>query len=322
LNKRVLITGIYGQDGSFLAEKFYEKKYEIHGICKADLSENSKSIKRELESRSIEIIEHPIDLYDHDAVAELIDRLIPDYIFHMAAIHRSANSLQNNNVIAESELFRKNVAATENILEGCAVYSRNSRIVTAGSCLMFDDTETERQSESTAFSSDSLYGIAKITENQLVRYYRRRGLFACTAILYNHESHRRGTEFVTRKIAEGLKAIQRRDKNYLELGNIDIEKDWGFAGDYVDAMILMADAGAPEDYVLSSGKLHTIREYIECCADLLGIDNWNDHIRCNTAVITRGNKARLFGDSKLIEGRLGWKRKYDFTEMVREIIGE
>lgn len=318
--KRALITGVYGQDGSYLCEVLREDGYEIHGICKKDMSLNSKRIKMELTSNSIDVIEHMDSLYSFSEMSKLIDNIRPDVIFHMAAVHRSSSSLGNNNIMEEKDLFEKNVIATNNILTACYVLSPSTRVIVAGSCLMFDATTVEQQDENTDFSSNSLYGLAKITENNLVRYFRKRGMFVCMPILYNHESHRRSEAFVTKKIAMRLKDIKCGVSNELLLGDLDVQKDWGYAKDYAMAMKLMSEAINPVDYIISSGELHSLREYIEICAQEIGLNDWEKYIKIDSTILTRSNRACLKGDSQRCIKELGWKRTTDFHGLIREIV--
>lgn len=187
---------------------------------------------------------------------------------------------------------------------------------------MFDSSNTNRQDENTPYSSGSLYGIGKITENKLVEYYRNKGLYACTAILYNHESHRRSEDFVTRKIVRNMCMLKRNSNHKFSLGNIEIKKDWGYAKDYVKGMHLMLQADNPQDYILSSNELHSVREFIEICARILQIDNWAANIDINTDIINRNNFTSLYGDSKKIERELGWKRETGFEEMILKMVME
>lgn len=318
--KKALITGIYGQDGSYLCELLNNDNYEVHGVCKNVLSRNSQIIRAELTTNLIRVKEHIVSLYDYTAIKTLIDSIKPDVIFHMAAIHRGSVNKDNNSVLAEKELYEKNILATNNILTACYEATWKARIVSAGSCLMYDGTNGTIQDESTEYKSNSMYGMAKIAEQNLVEYYRKKGLFACVPILYNHESHRRAGHFVTKKIVDGLRAIKSGESQFLELGDLNVKKDWGYAKDYAMAMKLMSEAPMPCDYIISSGEMHSLKEFIELCAIELGISNWEKYIKINPEIITRKNNVCLRGNPQKCIDELGWKRTLSFEDLVREMV--
>ena len=318
--KKAIVTGIYGQDGSFICEMLAKKEYQIFGIAKKELSTNSHKIKQELDNGKINYRICNIDLYDFIAISEFIKQIQPDVIFHMAAYHVSSEGEGNGKVVREQEVFNKNVQATANILEACYLFSKHTRIITAGSCLMYDASKTNYQSEKTFYASNSLYGLAKITENRLVEYYREKGIFACTAILYNHESHRRASQFVTKKIVENMVKIKKGKIDFFTLGSLDAQKDWGYAGDYANAMYLMSQADFPKDYIVASGEIHTIGDFVEQCAKILDIINWKEHIKINENIISRKTEGRLLGEATLIEEELNWKREYTFVDLVTEMV--
>lgn len=318
--KRALITGVYGQDGSYLSEILHDDNYEIYGICREELSDVSKRNKAELVRESIKINECTVSLHNYDDIGKLIKEIKPDVVFHLAAVHHSSSSSGNNSIFAEKSLYDMNVLATGNILAACYEYSPGSRVVSAGSCLMYDDSKEMMQDERTAFSSQSMYGLAKIAEQNLVSLYRKKGLFAGVSILYNHESHRRSSKFVTKKIADGLKSIRRGKMDMLELGDISVRKDWGFAGDYAMAMKLMSESAIPKDYIVSSGEMHTIEEYIDLCATELEINDWRSHVLINKGLVTRKITATLCGNSKKCSAELGWKRTMSFHDLVKEML--
>lgn len=319
-NKTAIISGIYGQDGSFICEELVKKDYKVYGIVRTQLSEQSEKIKKELIGEGIDLEECHIDLYDYSQVERLIREIQPDELYHMAAYHVSSEGKGNGDYIREQELFNKNVLATANILEACKKSSPNTKIVTAGSSLMFDACECNFQSEETLFSSQSLYGLAKISESMLVKYYRKVGLFACTAILYNHESHRRGSGFVTKKIVENMVKIKYGLLDRFSLGNLNVEKDWGYAGDYAKAMILMATAEEPIDYIISTGEMHTIKDVVNYCAEKLDIRDWEKYVEIDENIISRKISGRLCGNSMKIVERLGWKREKNFSKLIDEMI--
>lgn len=318
--KKAIITGIYGQDGSFLCEILVRRGYQVYGISKSVLSVNSLKIKQELENEGISHFADNVELYDFISVRDYIKEIQPDIIFHMAAYHVSSEGKGNGKNIREQEIFNKNVQATANILEVCYLYSKHTKVITAGSCLMYDASKTEYQTEKTLYESKSLYGLAKITENNLVQYYRAKGIFACTAILYNHESHRRASQFVTKKIVENMVKIKKRQIDFFTLGALDIEKDWGYAGDYAYAMYLMSQSALPKDYIVSTGETHTVCEFVEKCAQILGVANWENFVRVDKNVINREIRNRLVGKPVLIKKELQWEPQYLFVDLVEEMV--
>lgn len=318
--KKALITGVYGQDGSFLCELLFQKNYQIIGIARRELSVNSQRIKEELEEQNINLSVWNADIYDYEEISNIIQQFQPDEVYHMATYHVSSEGKGNAENIREQEGFHKNVLATANILEACYCFSRHTKIVVAGSCLMYDASDSVWQDEKTPFCSNSLYGLAKITGHMLVEYYRRRGMFACTAILYNHESHRRASQYVTKKIVENMIRIKKGEISSFTLGSLDTEKDWGYAGDYVEAMWRMLQADVSKDYIIATGEMHTIREFVGVCADILGIANWEQYISINQDIINRKIEGKLLGNSKAISHELNWNRSKSFKEMVEEML--
>lgn len=320
--KKALITGIYGQDGSFLYELLEQKGCQVYGIVKKKLSGNSKRIKNELEKKNNFPIIYQADLQNYEEIKKIIEQIQPNELYHLSASHVSSEGKRNGESVDDNQLFKWNVSATANLLAACNEISRNTKILTAGSCLMFDSTNIERQNEETPYSSDSLYGIGKITENQLVQYYRKKGLYACTAILYNHESYRRSEDFVTKKIVKNM-CMLKKDASYrFSLGDIEVKKDWGYAKDYVKGMYLMLQGSNPQDYILSSGELHSIKEFLDVCAEILQIADWKSHVEINCNITNRNNATQLFGNSAKIEKELGWKKEKNFKEWICEMIEE
>lgn len=318
--KKALITGIFGQDGSYICEILTQKGYEIHGIIRKDLSQNSLIIKKHLEKMQIFPKLHIVDLNDFETLKSVLIAIKPDEIYHTAAFHVSSEGHLGNKDFAEKLLFDYNLKSTSNLLCICYESLKNTKILTAGSCLMFDDSNIKIQSESTPFQSKSLYGLAKIAENNLVKYYRSKGLFACTAILYNHESERRAESFVTKKIVKNMVALAQGKIENFSLGNIDIKKDWGYARDYAKAMTNMLGLDSPKDFILSSGSLHTIKELLEICAKELHIKKWQNYVKIQQNIVNRNITTQLFGDNTLAKNTLGLKNSINFDELIRQMI--
>ena len=245
----------------------------------------------------------------------------PDEVYHLAATHVSSEwKDQTSSSLHDKELFDYNVLATSNILSVCWDYLKDTKLVFAGSCLMFDASKSKIQTEKTPFKSNSLYGLAKITENALVKYYRSKGLHCSTAILYNHESHRRSSHFVTKKIVSNMVKISRGEIDSFSLGNIYTKKDWGYAKEYVEAMYLMAQAKFADDYIISSGKLHSIKDFIDICANKLGIDNWGKYIKIEPQIISRKFNNQLLGSNLKIQKKLGWKPSVNLKQLIEIMI--
>ena len=318
--KKAIITGIFGQDGSYLCEYLHSLNYDIHGIVKRDLSSNSQLIKNQLIYNKINPKIHSVDLDNYDALRKVLIEIQPDEIYHLAASHVSSQGVKQNKVLYEKQLFDNNVKATSNILCICFESLKDARVVLAGSCLMYDNSKENIQNEFTAFNSKSLYGLSKITENSLTKYYRNNGFHASMAILYNHESPRRSINFVTKKIVRNMVAIKNNRINHFTLGNIDIKKDWGFAKDYVYGMYLMAQQDCPDDFILSSGELHSIRNILQICADILKINNWEEYVQIDPTILDRKINNQLFGDCTKARQNLRWEKTVNFHELVTLLI--
>ena len=325
--KKALITGIFGQDGSYLCEILARKGYEVCGIAKHLLGANSQIIKTYLDKIGIHPTVYAVDLNNFERLKELIKQIRPDEIYHLAAFHVSAEGANNTKNFMAKQLYDYNVQSTSNLLYICHEYLKESKIVTAGSCLMFDDCDSVIQSETTPFKSASLYGLSKISENMLVKYYRKQGLHASTALFFNHESSRRSNNFVTKKIVKSMVAISKQELQTFTLGDLKAKKDWGWAKDYAYGMYLMAQTDKAKDYVLASGRNYSISDFIEIVADKLNIDNWQKHINVDYNIITRKMQYNLLGDCSLAKAELNWKHTLSLVQLVdlmveNELTGE
>ncbi|MDR3176288.1 MAG: GDP-mannose 4,6-dehydratase [Desulfovibrio sp.] len=316
--KRALITGVFGQDGSYLCELLSGFGYSVAGVVRKKLSDNSRRIRQYLMTKGIEPSAHETDLSDYAAVAKLLDALRPDELYHMAAMHVSSQGSEDE--LFEKSAFESNLAATLNILAACRKASPATRVVLAGSCLIYDDSDTLTQDENTPPRSNSLYGIAKIAEMSLARHYRSAGLHASTAILYNHESSRRPDGFVTRKIAANMVALKKGRIAGFTLGSLDAEKDWGYAGDYAMGMYLMAQQPEGGEFVLSSGTTRTIRDFLAICAEELALRGWEDRVRIDATLINRRIAGRLRGNPGKASAVLGWKPFLSFEDLARLMV--
>lgn len=315
MKKKALITGIYGQDGSYLCEILIDKGYDVYGIAKNELSQNSINIKKFLDINNVNPIVFNIDLNSFEEVSDLLKKLRPDEIYHLAAMHNSSQAKAT-----EVDLFNNNILNTSNILEAAHRFSPETKVILAGSCLMYDNSDTQIQNENVPFNSKSLYGIAKITENNLAKYYCSKGFFACSAILYNHESSRRKDDFVTKKIVKNMVAIKQNKINKFMLGDINVKKDWGYAKDYAYGLYLMAQQSKPKDFILSSGKLYSIKDFIEICASLLNITDYEKYIETNAVAISRTTNTVLCGDNNLAKEILKWNNQMSLEELIKLMI--
>ncbi|QNJ15995.1 NAD dependent epimerase/dehydratase family protein [Synechococcus sp. A18-40] len=318
--KKALITGIFGQDGSYLCEILANKGYEVHGIIKDPLSHNSQKIKNYLNFLGVSPHVHSVDLNSYEELKQVIIDIHPDEIYHLAAFHMSAEDNQLSKSIGEKYLFDYNVKSTSNLLCICYEHIRHVKFVAAGSCLMFDASDSLYQNEKTPFKSRSLYGLAKISENMLLTYYRNKGLHASTAILFNHESSRRSDNFVTKKIVKSLVAISKGEINSFTLGDLEVKKDWGWARDYAYGMYLIAQGIEPKDYVLSSGKGHTIRYFADIVSNQIGLVDWQKYVLIDENILTRRSYTVLLGDSSLARDELNWQHSMTLEQLVHAMV--
>lgn len=315
-HRRAVITGIYGQDGSYLFELLLENGYEVHGIVRDRLTENDRLIKAHLDAKGKRPIVHLCDLSSTEKLSEVIRSVKPDEFYHLAAIHFSSQESDADKLRGDTELFKNNVASTLNILSSLHQYAPQCRIVLAGSCLMYDADQNAFQNEKTPFNTSSMYGLAKITENGLARHFRRLGQHVSMAIFYNHESPRRSEAFVTKKVVKNLVAISKGERESFEIGDIYAKRDWGYARDYVRGVWLIAQQKAPRDYILATGERHSVKDLIVAIAKKLHIEDWRRHVTINRELISRKKKSHMVGDAALAGKKLKWSRSVDFAGLV------
>jgi GDPmannose 4,6-dehydratase len=308
--KRALITGIGGQDGSYLAELLLERGYEVVGLVRpgADPYPNLEAVQDR-----IELVE--ADLLDQASLTSALASA-PTEVYNLAAPSFVPASWQRP---VETAGFAA-VGATS-MLEAIRAVDSSIRFYQASSSEIFGEAGESPQAESTRLDPVTPYGVAKAYAHFIVHSYRRQyGLFACSGILYNHESPRRPLEFLPRKVAHGAAAISLGLENELVLGDLDARRDWGYAGDYVRAMWLMLQQENPDDYVVASGEDHSVRELVECAFAHLGLD-WKEHVRVDPA-LQRGAAElhRLVGDPTHAHERLGWRREIGFEQLVHLLV--
>jgi GDPmannose 4,6-dehydratase len=309
--KSALITGITGQDGSYLAELLLEKGYEVHGMVRRASTEKFDRIEH-LRDR---ITLHQGDLLDHRSLTDALRNSKPDEIYNLAAMSFVAVSWIQPTLTAEFT----GVGVTR-LLEAMREVCPEARFYQASSSEMFGKVLEVPQTESTPFYPRSPYGVAKAYGHFITVNYRESyNLHATCGILFNHESPRRGLEFVTRKITWHAAAIKHGLRETMSLGNLDAERDWGFAKDYVEAMYLMLQQDKADDYVISTGKTNTVRECVEIALDEagLGADNLEKYVHIDPAFLRPAEVDQLIGDPSKAKRDLGWEPQTTFEELIR-----
>ncbi len=309
--RRALITGITGQDGSYLAELLLSKGYEVHGMVRRSSEEKAERIAH-LQDR---IALHQGDLFDQFSLASLLAKIEPHEVYNLAA--QSFVPTSWNQPVLTGEFTGMGVTK---MLEGIRHAAPKARFYQASSSEMFGRVRETPQTEATPFHPRSPYGVAKVYGHFITVNYRESfGLFAVSGILFNHESPRRGLEFVTRKVTHGVAKIRLGLASQLRLGNLDARRDWGFAGDYVDAMWRMLQQDEPDDYVVASHETHTVRELCEIAFARADLD-WSKHVVVDPAFIRPAEVDVLMGDPTKAKKKLGWEPKVGFKELVEMMV--
>jgi GDPmannose 4,6-dehydratase len=309
--RRALITGITGQDGSYLAEFLLEKGYHVVGMVRRSSTESFERIAH-LRDR-IEIREG--DLLDQLSLITLLHHVDPHEVYNLAAQSFVPTSWEQP--ILTSEVTA--LGATR-LLEAIRVVNRSIKFYQASSSEMFGKVRETPQSELTPFHPRSPYGVAKTYAHYLTINYRESyGIFACSGILFNHESPRRGKQFVTRKVTDGVARIKAGRARQLRLGNMDAKRDWGFAGDYVQAMWLMLQQPNADDYVVASGETHSVRELCQIAFSHAGLD-WQDHVVVDPALVRPAEVDLLIGDASKARRVLGWAGKHSFRQLIEMMV--
>jgi GDPmannose 4,6-dehydratase len=310
--KRALITGITGQDGSYLAELLLRKGYEVHGMVRRSSTESFERIAHLTQSLEL----HQADLLDQLSIVNLLKEVSPSEVYNLAAQSFIPTSFSQPLLTAEFTAL-----GVTRILEAIRLVDRSIRFYQASSSEMFGKVRESPQRETTPFYPRSPYGVAKAYGHWITVNYRESyDLFACSGILFNHESPRRGREFVTRKIAEGAARIKLGLADKLALGNLDSKRDWGYAPEYVEAMWRMLQQDAPRDYVVGTGEHHTPREFCEIAFGHVGLDyqNW---VETDPAMLRPSEVDTLLADPTLARRELGWEPRTPFEELARLMTG-
>ncbi len=315
MRKVALITGITGQDGSYLAEFLIKKKYQVHGIVRRvaleDRSHRLWRIKHILKKIHI----HAASLESYASLVKIIQKIKPTEIYHLAAQSYVDYSFRD-----EFSTLNTNINGTHYLLSAVKDFSPKTKFYFAGSSEMFGKVQQVPQNEKTPFYPRSAYGISKVTGHDLTRNYREAyNLFCCTGILFNHESPRRGFEFVTRKISHGVAKIKLGIEKKLMLGNLDAKRDWGHARDYVEAMWKMLQKKRPDDFVVSTGKQHSVREFAKLAFAVAGLD-YKKHVFVDKNLFRPAEVNTLLGNYSKARRILKWKPRISFKHLVKDMV--
>ena len=318
--KRALITGVNGMDGSHLADLLLEKGYEVYGV------ERRSSVKNRINTKHLESKEKfhflTADMTDHNSLYRALKVSEPDEVYNLAAqsfVGSSWSIPQQTSDVNGMGVLRLLEAIREyQLVQGSA---KQIKFYQASTSEMYGMMIENPAKETTPFYPRSPYGVAKLYAYWMVRNYRESyGMFACNGILFNHESERRGIEFVTRKISDGVARIKLGLQDTITLGNLESKRDWGYAPDYVEGMWLMMQQDEPDDYILSTGVSHSIREFLDIAFDSIDIDNWEQFVTQDPRFFRPAEVDVLRGDATKAKEILGWEPKTRFNELVRKMV--
>ena len=311
MSKRAIITGITGQDGSYLAELLLEQGYEVFGVVRRSSAPNFWRIEHLLDRIQL----RPGDLLDQLSIVRLIQSVKPHEFYNLAAMSFVPASWDQPMLTAEY-----NSQGVTRVLEAIRQVDPQIRLYQASSSEMFGKVREVPQTELTPFYPRSPYGVSKVFGHYITVNYRESyGIFACSGILFNHESPRRGIEFVTRKVTDGVARIKLGLTDTLSLGNLDARRDWGFAGDYVRAMWMMLQQDEPDDYVISTGVAHSVRDLVDTAFAHAGLDP-GKHVKLDKAFLRPAEVEHLIGDCSKARERLGWRPAIDFKGLIEMMV--
>jgi len=321
--KRALITGITGQDGSYLAELLLAKGYEVHGVIRRASTFNTERIDhlyRDPHEPDVRLLLHYGDLSDATVMRRILEKTEPDEVYHLGAQSHVRVSFEEPEYTADVVALGT-LRLLESIRDYMSRTGREVRVYQAGSSEMFGASPPP-QSEATPFSPRSPYAVAKVAAYHFAVNYREAyGMFITNGILFNHESPRRGETFVTRKITRAAGRIKLGLQDKLYLGNLDARRDWGFAGDYVEAMWLMLQQPEPDDFVVATGESHSVRDFLEEVFVHLELD-WRDYVVIDPRYLRPTEVDHLEGDATKAREKLGWRPRVTFQELVRMMVAE
>lgn len=310
--KKAIITGITGQDGSYLAELLLSKGYEVHGIVRRASTENFERIQHLRDQIHL----HQADLLDQLSLIDVIRTVEPQEVYNLAAMSFVPTSWKQPVLTGDFTAI-----GVTRMLEAIRLLNpKGIRFYQASSSEMFGKVQEVPQRETTPFYPRSPYGVAKVYGHWITVNYRESyGMFCCSGILFNHESERRGKEFVTRKVSDGVARIKLGLQNELRMGNLDAKRDWGFAGDYVRAMWLMLQQPEPDDYVVATGETYTVRDLVEEAFACVGLD-WKKYVVIDPKFYRPAEVDLLIGDPTKAKTKLGWKPEVSFQQLVRRMV--
>ena len=306
--KKALVLGAEGQDGQLLTDFLRRKKYLILGV--------GKNISLSTDKRHWPAM----DVSNFQSVSNVIKSFSPDEIYYLAAYHYPS---QNKELHSSADLwansFSTHVLGLTNVLESIRLYNQAIKLFYASSCLIFGNTAVSPQTEDTPFVPNEIYALTKATGMQVCQYYREQYcLFAASGILYNHESILRAKNFVSQKIIQGALSIKNGKADYLDLGNVSTEIDWGYAPNFVAAMYQILQLDHAEDFIIATGKSHTVLDFVVQAFSYLGLD-WSKHVRVNNSIIQR-QRGKLVGDFSKLRSKTGWKPTVSFNQMIVNMI--
>ncbi|MGK5094009.1 GDP-mannose 4,6-dehydratase [Deltaproteobacteria bacterium TL4] len=313
--KKALITGLTGQDGSYLAEYLLELGYQVHGIVRRIALEDPAHRLWRISHLKNQIVFHAASIESYPSIFNVFQTVKPDECYHLAAQSFVSYSFED-----EFSTMATNINGTHCMLSALLKACPECHFYFAASSEMFGKVEAVPQSETTRFHPRSVYGISKVAGYELTRNYREAcNLFACSGILFNHESPRRGFEFVTRKISSSIAKIKLGLDQKLRLGNIEAKRDWGFAGEYVKVMHTMLNQDVPDDFVVGTGEAHSVKEFLEIAFDEVGL-NYEDHLIIDEQLFRPAEVNILLADPRKAWEQLGWKAQVSFEELVRMMV--
>jgi len=312
--KKAFITGITGQDGSYLAEFLLEKDYEVYGLTRRTSTQNYARIEQIMHHEKLHLVSG--DLIDQHSLTVAVRDIQPDEVYNLAAQSFVQTSWEQPVLTGEFTAI-----GVTRMLDALRLVCPTAKFYQASSSEMFGKVQEVPQTENTPFYPRSPYGVAKVYGHWITVNYRESfNMFAVSGLLFNHESPRRGLEFVTRKIANGVARVKLGKQTHVELGNLESKRDWGYAKDYVEAMWLMLQQDQPEDFVIATGETHSVREFLQLACQVAGIADWEAIYKHNPAYDRPAEVDLLIGDASKAKEKLGWSPKVSFAELVELMV--